>query len=325
MVVKPPTLVWEADLPLLTRAMFMQWTGAMAATAVVMLLILVPIFATQGDWDALPGLLGISLVGVGGLWLLGFAIMALVFRGRMRVRYTLGEKGVLQETIDRTARGANRLAILAGVLARDPRVLGSGLIARSREAEAIEWPMVARADDDPARHFITLRNSWRALMWVQCTPENHDAVLAHIRRALAKNPPGSETASTSPLPRYLMHSLLIVMACVPLFMLVEEFKVDLFVVMLILCFALAALWLIPLFGWVVMAGLGWTGVELFLRLTEERQSYIFPDRSIRTLDILTDNDIALLLLALTGAAYLSWLSVSALRGRLMSMLVRDQG
>lgn len=325
MAVKPPTLVWESDLPLLTRAMFMQWTGAMAATAVVMLLILVPIFATQGDWDALPGLLGIILAVAGGLWLLGFAIMALVFRGRMRVRYTLGEKGVLQETLDKTARGANRLAIVAGVLARDPRVLGSGLIAKSREAEAIEWPMVARADDDPARHFITLRNSWRALMWVQCTPENHAQVLSHIQGALAANPPGSEATRGSPLPRYLLHSLLIVAACIPQFMLVEEFHLDLFVVMLVLCFALASLWLIPLFGWVVLAGLGWMGIELFLRLTEERASYIFPDRSIRTLDILTDNDMALLLLALAGAAYLAWLSVSALRGRLMSMLVRDQG
>ena len=317
--------MWEADLPLLTRAMFMQWTGAMLATAVVMLLILVPIFATQGEWDALPGLLGITLAGAGGLWLLGFLIMALLFRGRMRVRYTLRDKGILQETIDRTARGANRLAIVAGVLARDPRVLGSGLIAKSREAEAIEWTMVARADDDTGRHFITLRNSWRALMWVQCTPENHGQVLAHIKWALAANPPGSEATRPSPLPRYLLHSLLIVAACVPLFMLVEEFDLDLFVALLVLCFALATLWLIPLFGWVVLAGLGWMVFELSLNLTAERPSYLFPARTIRTLDILTDNDLALLLLAALGAAYLVWLSLRAVRGRLMSMLIRDQG
>jgi threonine/homoserine/homoserine lactone efflux protein len=106
---------------------------------------------------------------------------------------------------------------------------------------------------------------------------------------------------------------------------VEEFGLDLFVTLLILCFALATLWLIPLFGWVVLAGLGWTCIELFLRLTEERHSYIFPGRTVRTLDVLTDNDVALFLLATAGAAYLTWLSVRALRGRLMSMLARDQG
>lgn len=325
MPVKPPDLIWEADLPLFSRAMFRQWTGAMLATAVVMLLILAPIFASQGDWDALVGLLGMTLASAGGIWLAGFVIMAQVFRGRLRVRYVVSGRGVRQETIDKTARGANRLAIVAGALGRSPQVLGSGLIARSRESEGIEWAMVARADDDPARHFITLRNSWRTLMWVQCTPENHDAVLDHIRQSLAANPPGGEATSASPLSRYLLHSALIVLACVPLFMLVEEFDLDLFVPLLVLCFALATLWLIPLFGWVVLAGLGWIGLELFVGLTEVRASHIFPGRSVRTLDILGDNDLVLMLLALAGTAYLAWLSVSALRGRLMSMLARDQG
>ncbi len=325
MKAKPPDLVWETGLSLFSRAMFRQWTGAMLATAVVMLLILVPIFATQGEWNTLPGLLGITLAAAGGLWLLGFLIMALVYRGRLQVRYTLTGKGVLQETIDKTAKGANRLAIVVGALARSPRVLGSGLIAKSREAEAIEWSMVARADDDPARHFITLSNSWRTLMWLQCTPENHDQVLTHIRKVLADNPPAAEANRTSPLPRYLLHSILIVLACVPLYMLVEEFNLDLFVPLLVMCFALATLWLIPLFGWVVLAGLGGMAVELFLRLTEVRQSLLFNGRSYRTLDILTDNDLALLVLAALGTGYLVWLSRRALRGQLLSMLMRDQG
>lgn len=321
---KIPDLVWEAELPLFTRAMFMQWTGAMLATLVVIMLILVPIFASQGEWEALPMLLLMMSAVTGGLWLLGFLIMALVFRGRLRVRYTLSGKGVLQETIDKTAKGANRLAIVAGVLGRSPQVLGSGLIAKSRESEAVEWDMVAQADDDPARHFITLRNSWRTLMWVQCTPENHPQVLAHIRHALAANPPGGEAGRASPLPRYLLLSLLTVLACVPLFLLVEEFGLDLLVALLILCFALATLWLIPLFGWVVLAGLAWMGVELVLRLTEVRPSTLFPGRSYRGLDLLTDQDLGLLLLAALGTAYLVWLSQAALRGRLASMLVRDQ-
>ena len=329
MTSKTPDMAWETDLPLFSRAMFRQWTGAMLATLLVMALILTPIFAAQGEWDALPKLFAVLAACVAGLWLLGFAIMALVFRGRMRVRYTLSNRGVLYETVDRTAKGANRVAIIAGALARSPQVLGSGLIAKSRESEQVDWTQVARADYDTARHFVTLRNAWRGIMWMQCTPENFAEVTAQVKRALAANQANpaadSEATRPSPLPRYLLHSVLVLLASTSLFMLVEEFDLDLFVPLLVMCFALATLWLIPLFGWMVLAGLGWVGFELFLRLTEVRESTLFRGRSYRTLDILSDNDWALLLLAGLGVAYLIWLSVAAIKGRLLSMLARDQG
>lgn len=333
MTSKSPDMVWETDLPLFSRAMFRQWTGAMLATLLVMALILTPLFAAQGEWDALPRLLGFLAACTAGLWLLGFVIMALVFRGRMRVRYTLTKRGVLYQTVDKTAKGANRLAIVVGALARSPQVLGSGLIAKSRESEQVDWAQVARADYDATRSFITLRNAWRSIMWMQCTPENFAAVAAQVRQALAASevanqaadPSATETRRASPLPRYLLHSVLVLLASTSLFMLVEEFNLDLFVPLLVMCFALATLWLIPLFGWVVLAGVGWIGLELFLRLTEVRASTVFRGRSYRTLDILSDNDWALLLLAGLGVAYLVWLSVAALKGRLLSMLARDQG
>jgi hypothetical protein len=329
MSAKSANLIWETDLPLFSRAMFRQWTGAMLATLLVMALILTPMFAAQGEWDVLPPLIGVIAACIAGLWILGFVIMALVFRGKMRVRYTLSKRGVLYETVDKTAKGANRVAIVVGALARNPQALGSGLIARSRESEQVDWTQVARADYDPARSFITLRNSWRGIMWMQCTPENFAKVSAQVKQALAANRAApatdSEASRPSPLPRYLIHSVLVLLAATSLFMLAEEFDLDLFVPLLVMCFALATLWLIPLFGWVVLAGLGWVGLELFLSLTEVRPSYIFPGRSHRTLDVLSDNDWGLLLLAALGTGYLVWLSVSAVRGRLLSMLSRDQG
>ena len=329
MTSKSANMVWETDLPLFSRAMFRQWTGAMLATLLVMALILTPIFAAQGEWDILPRLRGFLAACTAGLWVLGFVIMALMFRGNMRVRYTLSKRGVLYQTVDKTAKSANRLAIVVGALARSPQVLGSGLIAKSRESEQVDWTQVARADYDEARSFITLRNAWRGIMWMQCTPENYPAVAQQVRQALAtnlaENPTISASSHASPLPRYLLHSVLVLLASTTLFMLVEEFDLDLFVPLLVMCFALATLWLIPLFGWVVLAGLGWVGFELFLRLTEVRESTVFRGRSYRTLDILSDNDWALLLLAGLGVAYLVWLSVAALKGRLLSMLARDQG
>lgn len=324
MTAKSPELTWETDLPLFSRAMFRQWTGAMLVTAVVMLLILAPIFAAQGDWDVLPRVAGLIAAGTAGLWAAGFVIMAVVFRGKMRVRYTLTKRGILYQTVDKTARGANRMAIVVGALARSPQVLGSGLIAKSRESEQVNWAQVVRADYDESRSFITLRNAWRSIMWMQCTPENYPAVAEYVRQTLATKPASSDAGHASPLPRYLIHTVLVVLASTSLFMLAEEFNLDLFVPLLVMCFALATLWLIPLFGWVVLAGLGWVGVELFLSMTEVKTSTVFRDRSFRTVDILSDNDWALLILAALGTAYLVWLSLGALRGRLMSMLARDQ-
>jgi hypothetical protein len=65
------------------------------------------------------------------------------------------------------------------------------------------------------------------------------------------------------------------------------------------------------------------GVELVLRLAESRPSTLFPGRSYRGLDLLSDQDLGLMLLAALGATFLVWLSLAALRGRLLSMLVRD--
>jgi threonine/homoserine/homoserine lactone efflux protein len=150
-------------------------------------------------------------------------------------------------------------------------------------------------------------------------------VVARIKQAMAAKPPTSETSGASPLPRQLLHSALIVLASTTLFMLVEEFQLDLLAAMLVVCFALATLWLIPLCAWVVLAGLGWMGVELFPRLTEVKTSHGFVGRRYPAWDLLSDDDLALLLLAVVGAAYLIWLSLGALRGKLTSMLIRDQG
>ena len=171
-------LRWETDLPLFSPDMLRQWTYAMLATALLMGA--APGHhpsPAQGDWDAFP-VLGLMIGAVtGGLWLLGLLIMALMFRGRFHVRYTLGDDGILLENLESVAKTANRTAVVVGVLARRPGLVGAGLIARSRESEAVRWKGAFTARAKPDRHLIVLRNRWRTLMFVQCTPENYGEVL----------------------------------------------------------------------------------------------------------------------------------------------------
>jgi hypothetical protein len=134
----------------------------------------------------------------------------------------------------------------------------------------------------------------------------------------------SRVEACSPLPFYLRHSVLILLAVVPLFWLAEEYDLHLMGPILVLCFSLAMLWLINLFGWVVYAGLLYLAVGTLVDLSRVRQSMFSPGETYRGFEVIGGDDASLLLLALLAAGYLVWLSWGALHGRFLALLVRDQ-
>jgi hypothetical protein len=318
-------IVWETDLPLFGREMVHQWTGAMLATAALMLLLLGTIFVAQGEWDSLRALGGIVLAVTAGIWLFGFVVMALVFRGRYHVRYTLAGDGIRCETVEPVARKVNRLAMLLGLLSRKPGLVGAGMIAQARESEAVRWSGGFTASPRPDGHAVALRNRWRTLMLVQCTPENYAAVSERIDREMAAHGTAGRVATGSPLPFYLGHTALITLASVGLFLVAEAYDLDVFVPILVLCFALATLWLVNLFGYVVIVGVGYMVLAVAFRLLEVQQSVLFPGHSYRGYEVLGGDESTALVLGALASAYLVWLSVRAVRGRFLALLLRDYG
>jgi hypothetical protein len=249
-------IVWETDLRLFGPEMLKGWSLAMVATWVVMMLILGSVFLAQGEADALADMALVFLAVVAGLWGLGFLVMAVLFRGKFRVRYTASETGVLMETLDTVARKSNRLAIVLGALSGKPGLLGAGLIGRSREAEAVGWDGAFRAVLRPERHLIVFKGPWRSLMLVQCLEDNYARVAALVEREMGRHDTAKRIPGKSPLPAYLGRTALVALASFPIFALHEEYDLDVFLPLLMFCFALATVWLIPLFGWVVMGSLG---------------------------------------------------------------------
>lgn len=321
-------LVWETDIPLFSRRMLGQWSMAMLATALVMFLILGIVFAAQGEWDSLVPMLAVSVGAAAGLWLLGLLIMLVLFRGKYRVRYTLSDKGLLCETIDTVAKKANRLAIIAGFLGRSPQTAGAGLIALSRETEEVLWKGAFRAVYDPKRHFITLGNAWRSLMWVQCTPENYAEVAAAVEAHMRRRGTAERLPGRSPLPVYLARTALVLAASFPLFPLADEFDTGLFLPIFTLCFALATVWLINLFGWVVIGGLVAQAAMVVVDQLEIRESFLRKGEYYRAYEVLSDADVGLLLVAAVGAGLLIRLSVQAIKGRWLAALLegfKDMG
>jgi hypothetical protein len=318
-------IVWETDLRLFSPEMFKGWSLAMVATCVVMMLILGIVFVAQGDFDTLPDMALMILAVVAGLWVFGFIVMALLFRGKFRVRYTASESGILMETLDKVAKTSNRLAIVLGALSGKPGLLGAGLINRSREAEAVEWDGAFRAVQRPERHLIVLKGPWRSLMLVQCLAGNYAQVAALVEREMNRHGTMKRVPGKSPLPTYLGRTALVALASFPIFALHEEYDLDVFLPLLMFCFALATVWLIPLFGWVVMGSLGLIAFTVAGRLVEEIPSYFRPDETFTRFEVMGSEDWLLLGLAGLGTAWLLWLSVGALRGRIQSALIADWG
>ena len=111
-------------------------------------------------------------------------------------------------------------------------------------------------------------------------------------------------------------------ASFPLFPLAEEFDASLFLPIFTLCFALATVWLINLFGWAVIGGLLVQAGAVVLDMMEVHQSMFDPGRHYRGWEVLGGDDIGLLLLAGLGAAALVWISWSALKGRWLAALLQ---
>jgi len=317
-------ITWEIGIPLVTNPRLVRTMAVVAAlSALIPVLLMTVIFGSQGDWEAVLMVARIfAVVGV-GLFIAMLLVMALVFRNRIQTRFSVTRRGIAQETVDRVATGASRLAVLAGALGRSPGTAGAGLLAMSRESEALEWDGAFRLSADPRRRMLSFRNAWRPLMDVYCTADNYDAVEELVRRYMAENETALRVAKRSPLPSYLLHSALILVASFPIFAAYEEHGLDVLVPIIAVAFAFATLWLVPLFGYVVLLANAWIALSLAVALLGERTSMFATRETYRVYEVLSGADWAALALALLGLGYLTWLSIRALRGQLMSLLIRD--
>ena len=314
---------WETSLPLFSARMLRQWTAVLLITGLVMMVLLGTAFVVTGERDALvPMALMVAAVD-GGIWLLGLVIMAVVFRGSWRVRYTVSDRGIRCETVDRVARTANRVAVAAGVLAGSPQAVGAGLIGASRETEEARWSGAFRVSADERGHCLTLRNSWRTVMWVQCTPGNFAAVSKAVAEQMAAHRTETRASGRSPIPRALARTGLVIVAVLPLLAAADEFGTGLLVPIITLCFGLASVWLVNLFGWVVLGSLAVQAALTLARQLEQRPSYFRHGETYRAYEVLNGSDLSLLLLAALGATVLAWLVIRGLRGRWLAVLIDD--
>ena len=284
------------------------------------------ILGSQGEWQTLPPMLGMMALITFALLAVAALVMIVVFRNRLRVRYTIDGEAVRFEMIDTTARTTNRLAFWLGVLAGRPQAIGAGLLAQSQETMTLNWCGAFAAACDPGRRLVTLKNRWRNLLVIHCTEANYAAVCARIEAELAAHgTAGRHDRQRSRLPGTLAATGITVLACLPAFLLVDAFDVSLLLPICLLCFALTTVWLLPVFAYVTLGLIALHVGAIVLDAVSMRRSFFDATQTYQRWTVYGGDDWLLITLAGFGFAWLAYYSVGLLRGRFESALAADFG
>lgn len=315
-------LEWEVDVPVATHPLMLLNFGKVIIIASVLLGALIAFqLAMAGDHSAILPLIEMLAACSTGLFLLVIVVALVFYRNRMPMRFRVDAAGASASVIDRRARIVSKVAIATGLLTGKPGVAGAGMISANTSKQEILWEAIARARFHPRWRTISLANSWRTVLVLFCRDDNYDAVTSTVRRAIDAHLV-EQPARNSPLASLLLRSALAVIATIPLFYLPYYLTVGLIAPLLVLCFALATIWLVPLLAWVVIATLAYVGVAVLLnRLTPTIP--LFGEGLHPAYRVLSDDDWTVLVLAFFGAGYLLWLSIAALNGRIRSALMSD--
>ena len=183
----PGEIVWEIDMPLLTSRFILYDFGKVFLwTALIMIVLLSVAFALAGEFSAEEFLMISAMTGLAVfiLALLVIFVMAVFFNDRYRASFAINSEGVGYESRSNRGKWANRAAIAAGALSGRPGVAGAGLLAASRESMAIGWNEIQRVNEHAADRVFSLRNSWRVVLRLHCTPENYATVRALLAARL---------------------------------------------------------------------------------------------------------------------------------------------
>jgi hypothetical protein len=317
-------ITWVIDVPLATNGYMLRTMLKITLGASLLVGAMVSfLLAVQGDWQLIPPLLQMFILGGVGFFLIAVLIMLVAFGNRFRMRFTVGADGVRCETLDPVAKIGNRGALIVGVMAGRTGASGNGLLSITQENQALNWAGMCHADFDSVRHTIALRNRWRILMMIYCLPENYDAVRGLVSHCMTLHQTAKRSTGKSPVGSYLLRTVMVVLACVPVFVLGDVYDYDLFLPLLLMCFSIAMVWLVRHLAWVVLITSAMIVISMLTNALSMRQSSFFSVQSYRRFEVLSGDNWSLTVLGMVGILYLLWLATQILRERVRPALEAD--
>jgi hypothetical protein len=317
-------LAWEIKVPLISNRLIIGATAKIFGFSILFVCCLISlVLATQGDFRLIPKiLLLLSITGI-SLFILAILLMVIVFKNRWQYRYTINDKGIVCETIDKKLKAANRLAVGAGILLGSPQTVGAGLIGKGQEIQKVSWKGKFRAEYIYKSNVIIVKNAWRKLMIVYCLPENFNEAVNICKAMMEKHSTEKQLPQKSIIPKYILYSIANIVCSMPLFFMADPFHLPLWIPMVLLCFSMATLWLIAVFGYVVFGSALLVIIFLAVDAFTVVDSYIRPGESFQRWTIFSGDDWALLFLGAISLFILCWFAFMSIRGRIVAVLTSD--
>lgn len=188
-------LEWEYRVPLLTSRFMLADFARVIALSLLGMAGAVALIGWVAEGE--PVLLPWHVFALtGGIMSALFVLASLLLGNRIDMTFRVGPDGVRYATGSR-ARGWNRAAVLAGLLAGSPSTAGAGMLASSTEQGGWAWAELHRAVEHPAERVISLRNSWRTVLRLHCTRDGYEAVRAAVADGIAAGAAARSAAGTA--------------------------------------------------------------------------------------------------------------------------------
>lgn len=174
-------IAWRIEIPLLNNRFILGSIGnAFGVLTLIMFVIIGAIFGWANGWE---GIVQAALLCVGLLVFLSLVTLfslGLVLGNRYQLEFRVAEPGIEMISRSRRSRMANRLALIAGILARNPGVAGAGVAGLVTEIVGVGWEEVHGLVPTADRAVIRVQRRFLPDMYVFCLPENFETVLAYM-------------------------------------------------------------------------------------------------------------------------------------------------
>lgn len=121
------------------------------------------------------------------LFFVTYIFIRLIYGGKYALRYTIDNNGIYSYTDDDQRKKnsiINKLTIILGIFSRKPTVIGSGVLANSRQNSMIKWRNIRRIKLYPRYRTIMVYGGIGENIGIFCSKENYDEVEWFIKSKL---------------------------------------------------------------------------------------------------------------------------------------------
>lgn len=171
---------WTREVPLLNNAyMVMDVLFVLLFSGGGLGAILVLIMG----FEEILAILRIVTIASGALIVLAFVTMGFVMMNDLEMTFTLNEKGI-QTDINQKKTRFNKVALVFGLLAGKPGLMGTSMLAMSREQSFVEWSSIQKAVMDDRKKVISLSSSLRLLSRLYCNSETYMETVEFVEKMI---------------------------------------------------------------------------------------------------------------------------------------------